>query len=143
MHRPFDVFANSKQISSVKEYLEKFEQLSGLLEMFPHAHILDKFLGGLKEEIKYKVLATRPRFLKEAISLAKTYEDKYFNQKKSFKPYLPKPMPDFQNQNTPPNMLPNTSNHYRKLSPMDLNKKGTNVNVTPVKKDGIQDTNAK
>ncbi|XP_020258301.1 uncharacterized protein LOC109834681 [Asparagus officinalis] len=81
--RPYDTFSTMKQTSTVREYLGKFEKTLSLLDDQPSKrHILEKIIGGLKDELRYEVAAARPPSLKGAVSLAKLFEDKQKNEKK-------------------------------------------------------------
>lgn len=81
MIRPFESLANLKQITSVGEYLSKFEQLAGLLDKLQPSYRVDKYIKGLKDDIKFEVLAARSQSFKDAFSLTKTFEEKYFLRK--------------------------------------------------------------
>ncbi|XP_020245319.1 uncharacterized protein LOC109823445 [Asparagus officinalis] len=84
LSRPYDAFSTLKQTTTVRDYLGRFEQTLSLLDDQPsRRHILEKFIGGLKEELRYEVTASKPSSLKGAISLAKLFEDKLNNEKKS------------------------------------------------------------
>ncbi|XP_020267063.1 uncharacterized protein LOC109842623 [Asparagus officinalis] len=81
--RPYDAFSIMRQTSTVREYLGKFEQALGLLDDQPsRRHILERFIGGLKDESRYDVSAARPTSLKGAVSLVKLFEDKQKNERK-------------------------------------------------------------
>jgi len=67
MYRPFDSFANLKQTTTVRAYLNQFEHISGMLDKLHPSYIIDQFIGGLKEETRYEVLAARPQFLRDAL----------------------------------------------------------------------------
>ncbi|XP_020251114.1 uncharacterized protein LOC109828557, partial [Asparagus officinalis] len=82
--RPYDAFSTMRQTSTVREYLGKFEQALGLLDDQPSKrHILERFIGGLKDELRYDVSAARPTSLKGAVALAKLFEDKQKNERKN------------------------------------------------------------
>lgn len=82
-HRPFGSFASLKQTSIVLQYLNKFEQLQGLLDPLPPKYLLEKFVDGLKDEIRYDVQASNPVDFREAVSLAKIYEGKWAVSRKT------------------------------------------------------------
>lgn len=85
MQRPFGTFANLRQTTTVLAYLNKFEQLQGMLDALPPKYLLENFLDGLKDEIRFDVLAARPVDFREAVSLAKLFESKWWHTKKTSK----------------------------------------------------------
>jgi len=121
--RPFDSFASLKQTTSVKEYLSKFEQVARLLDKLHPVYIIDKFIRGLKKEINYEVLAAKPMFLREAITLAKPYEEKFMSSKKTPRQYYQQSNPtnqQYQSSNTT-NLKPDLKqSQYTKLTPTDI-----------------------
>lgn len=101
LQRPFEALSAVKQTSTVREYLSKFEQILSLLTKLPHAYIVDRFVGGLRDDIRYEILSSRPQNLRDAIALAKLSEDKFNNMRKPvrqlfqppFKPHYTTPQP--------------------------------------------------
>lgn len=69
MDRPFAAFSNLKQLTTIREYLKKFEQILGLLSKQPADYVMDKFVEGLKEDIRYEVMARKPGTFREALQI--------------------------------------------------------------------------
>lgn len=70
----------------MQAFLTKFEQLQGFLDHLHSDYVFDKFMDGLKEEIRYYVEASKPTNFKEAVAMAKIFESKYNSTKKSNMP---------------------------------------------------------
>ncbi|XP_020254010.1 uncharacterized protein LOC109831084 [Asparagus officinalis] len=127
LSRPYDAFSTLKQTNTVRDYLGRFEQTLSLLDDQPsRRHILEKFIGGLKEELRYEVTASRPSSLKEAISLAKLFEDRLKNERKSrgnwntsntgMLPTNSSPYPSVRENPKPPSQ-------FKKLTPEDIQRR--------------------
>lgn len=83
LHRPYGDISNLKQTSNVRTYLTEFEQLQGLCDALLDQFLLEKFIDGIKEEIRYDVLALHPVEVREAVHLAKIFECKRASKKKN------------------------------------------------------------
>jgi len=81
------------------QYVNQFEKLEGMIEQVSPTHLLQKFLGGLKEEIKFDVIAANPQNFDAAVSLAKTFETKWLSANK------------YAKQNFLKNNIKNSSGH--------------------------------
>ncbi|XP_020266215.1 uncharacterized protein LOC109841679 [Asparagus officinalis] len=126
LSRPYDVFSTMKQTSTVREYLGKFEQTLGLLEDQPsRRHILERFIGGLKDELRFEVAAGRPSSLKETVSLAKLFEDKQRNEKRSKGNWNVFNQGNSYNRTLPEVPVQDKSKfpQFKKLTPEDIQKK--------------------
>ncbi|KAG8374641.1 hypothetical protein BUALT_Bualt10G0017100 [Buddleja alternifolia] len=114
---PMAELMNLKQTGSVKEYLDKFDELLNNVEL-SETYAISYFLAGLKSEIAIQVRMFKPKSLKEAISLSKLQEQSIYlaNRKPysntSYKPHLPYqkqppllPTPQYK-PSPPPNYSP-------------------------------------
>lgn len=106
----FGAFINMKQTTTVLAYLNKFEQLQGVLEALPPKYLLENFLDGFKEVIKSDVMASRSMEFREAVTLDKLYEGKLMHTKKVVKPQ--------SSTNIPPKLTP--TSYSNRPSPLQL-----------------------
>ncbi|KAG8384912.1 hypothetical protein BUALT_Bualt04G0167500 [Buddleja alternifolia] len=85
---PMSELVNLKQNGSIREYLDKFDELMNCVEL-PEPYAISCFLGGLKSDVVVHVRMFKPRTLQDDISLAKLQEHaNSLNAKKQ-----PNPMP--------------------------------------------------
>ncbi|KAG8380554.1 hypothetical protein BUALT_Bualt06G0027700 [Buddleja alternifolia] len=137
---PMSELVNLKQVGTVQHYLDKFDEIVNCMDS-PDHYALSCFLGGLKVEISVNVRMFRPKFLQEAISLAKLQEPAIsITQKRP--PILPKPNsfppksqlipPSYKNHTISPLYKPSLSQHpytkpnsgqQRRLSPQEVDEK--------------------
>lgn len=85
LRKPFWAFANLKQLSTVRTYLTNLNNCKAFSLIFTQTNIFEKFMDDLKEDIRIDVEASKLTNFKEAAALAKIYEKRRFNPKKSFK----------------------------------------------------------
>ncbi|KAG8386825.1 hypothetical protein BUALT_Bualt03G0189200 [Buddleja alternifolia] len=140
---PMSELMNLRQVSSVKDYLDKFHELLNNVDL-SEAYAVSCFLARLKNEIVVQVRMFKPKSLQEAVSLAKLQEQAFILAAKrnvgSFKhnstfqkntPLLPTPpqsynsfssttTPTFKN-NLPPSTTPKPTG--KRLTPQELEEK--------------------
>ncbi|KAG8386897.1 hypothetical protein BUALT_Bualt03G0196600 [Buddleja alternifolia] len=105
---PMAELMNLKQTGSVKDYLDRFDELLNNVEL-SETYAISCFLAGLKNEIAIQVRMFKPKSLQEAISLSKLQEQsiQLNNRKTCPNPSYKSPSP-FQKQ---PPLLPTP--HYK------------------------------
>ncbi|KAK9713615.1 hypothetical protein RND81_06G039800 [Saponaria officinalis] len=122
-------FNKLRQISSIDDYLDAFENLRGLMlqrnPLLPDQYFLDSFIGGLKPAIKPFVRAFKPQTLASAVEFARLQEEslnvsrfapKYTPQNSTFVHSKPSSHNSFSSSNsegllaTPTLKVPPTSN---------------------------------
>ncbi|KAG8362966.1 hypothetical protein BUALT_BualtUnG0018600 [Buddleja alternifolia] len=105
---PMAELMNLKQTGSVKDYLDRFDELLNNVEL-SETYAISCFLAGLKNEIAIQVRMFKPKSLQEAISLSKLQEQSIqLNNRKTYpNPSYKSPSP-FQKQ---PPLLPTP--HYK------------------------------
>nr|GFC96529.1 transposon Ty3-G Gag-Pol polyprotein [Tanacetum cinerariifolium] len=67
-------------------YQETFERLSIRVEGLPESFLVGCFIGGLKDEIRLEVKLKKPRWLVEAMGMARLVEEKNNLARKLFTP---------------------------------------------------------
>ena len=71
-------FNRLKQVGSIAEYLEKFEELKSLMLIknpsLPSDYFVDSFIGGLDDNVKHFTRAFDPKTLPEAVKYARLQE---------------------------------------------------------------------
>ncbi|VFQ72646.1 unnamed protein product [Cuscuta campestris] len=70
-------FHDCKQITTVAEYIKKFEELKSAVSIFhkfEESYVLKCFVTKLREDIRGSVLNTKPTSLQEAYAVAKKHE---------------------------------------------------------------------
>lgn len=76
-------FHNLKQVGTVEEYVDKFEELVTAVKRInpnlPHSYYLSSFISGLKSNIKYQVQCHKPHALTDAYWYAKRLEQVQYN----------------------------------------------------------------
>ena len=65
---PFNTFTDVTSIGYIRDHLPKFEKLLGLPETLTNKYVLDKFIGGLEEEMMVEVVVSNPNTFKEGAS---------------------------------------------------------------------------
>lgn len=109
MERCYETLAKLKQQTIVSTRLAKFEGLQAIIETLPLRFLLDRFIGGLKKEIKYDVLTSRPVDFRDAISLAKFFKGVLSRTKKGGKATRPYSSSKNNNQLVPYSKNPNSN----------------------------------
>lgn len=110
-----------RQISSVKNYQEKFEELANKITGLPESFFVSCFISGLREEIKAGVQMFQPRNISQAMGLARLQEETVESINKKAK-VPPKNSAPFYSPN--PNSKPlEPSLPIRKLTQKDVDEK--------------------
>ncbi|KAG8380288.1 hypothetical protein BUALT_Bualt06G0000100 [Buddleja alternifolia] len=90
---PMSELMNLRQIGSVKEYLDHFDELLNHVDL-SESYAISCFLAGFRHDIAIQVRMFKPKTLQNAISLAKLQEQAlYLTNKRGNPPILPKPQP--------------------------------------------------
>ncbi|KAG8391002.1 hypothetical protein BUALT_Bualt01G0142700 [Buddleja alternifolia] len=127
---------NLRQVSSVKDYLDKFDELLNNVDL-SEAYAVSCFLVGLKNEIAVQVRMFKPKSFQEAASLAKLQEQAFILAAKrnvgflkhnsTFQkntPLLPTPPQSYNSSfknNLPPSTTPKPTG--KRLTPQELEEK--------------------
>jgi hypothetical protein len=72
----FNQLINLKQKGSVTEHIENFQRLNIKVTIFPNEHLIDVFIGTLKDNIQHEVLLWEPKSLENAFKVARNVESK-------------------------------------------------------------------
>jgi hypothetical protein len=72
----FSQLINLKQKSSVTEHIENFQRLNIKVTDIPHEHLIDVFIGTLKDNIQHEVRLWEPKSLENAFKVARNVESK-------------------------------------------------------------------
>jgi hypothetical protein len=67
---------NHKKKGSVAEHIENFQRLNIKVTNIPYEHLIDVFIGTLKDNIQHEVLLWEPKSLKNAFRVARNVESK-------------------------------------------------------------------
>jgi len=71
-------FDKLKQVGSIDDYFKKFEELKCLMlikdPLLPNEYLVDNFIGGLDDNVKYFTRAFNPTTLLEAVKYARLQE---------------------------------------------------------------------
>ncbi|KAF8403640.1 hypothetical protein HHK36_011744 [Tetracentron sinense] len=74
--KPGEVLSKLHQKGLVQDFQNEFERLANLMVGLPESYMIDCFVSGLKDEIRFEVKLLRPESLIQATSLAGMVEDK-------------------------------------------------------------------
>jgi hypothetical protein len=72
----FSQLINLKQKVSVTEHIEKFQRLNIKVTNIPDEHLIDVFIGTLKDNIQHEVHLWEPKSLENAFKVARNVESK-------------------------------------------------------------------
>jgi hypothetical protein len=72
----FSQLINLKQKGSVTEHIENFQRLNIKVTDIPDEHLIDVFIGTLKDNIQHEVLLWEPKSLENAFKVARNVESK-------------------------------------------------------------------
>jgi hypothetical protein len=72
----FSQLINLKQKGSVTEHIENFQRLNIKVTDIPDDHLIDVFIGTLKDNIQHEVLLWEPKSLENAFKVARNVEKK-------------------------------------------------------------------
>jgi hypothetical protein len=72
----FSQLINLKQKGSVTKHIEKFQRLNIKVTNIPDEHLIDVFIGTLKDNIQHEVLLWEPKSLENAFRVARNVESK-------------------------------------------------------------------
>jgi hypothetical protein len=72
----FSQLINFKQKGSVIEHIENFQRLNIKVTYIPDDHLIDVFIGTLKDNIQHEVLLWEPKSLENAFKVARNVESK-------------------------------------------------------------------
>jgi 3-deoxy-D-manno-octulosonic-acid transferase len=72
----FSQLINLKQKCSVTEHIENFQRLNIKATYIPNDHLIDVFIGTLKNNIQHEVILWEPRSLGKAFKVARNVESK-------------------------------------------------------------------
>ena len=78
----FSQLAKLQQIGSVKDYIQKFQNLSLRVDTIIEENLNNLFLGGLKDHIQHEVCIFCPSSLNESFILAYRVEENFFIPRK-------------------------------------------------------------
>ena len=78
----FSQLAKLQQTRSVKDYIQKFQNLSLRVDTITEENLNDLFLGGLKDYIQHEVHMFSPSSVNESFILAHRVEEKFFIPRK-------------------------------------------------------------
>ena len=67
---------NLKQKGSVTKHIENFQRLNIKVIDIPDEHLIDVFIGNLKNNIQHEVLLWEPKSLENAFKVARNVESK-------------------------------------------------------------------
>ena len=70
----FSQLINLKQKGSVTEHIENFQRLNIKVIDIPDEHLIDVFIGTLKDNIQHEVLLWEPKSLENAFKVARNVE---------------------------------------------------------------------
>lgn len=71
--------------NTCEQYQGEFMKLSHQVQELPEEFLVGCFIGGLRDAIKYEIIAKNPPTIEEAMRLARVEEEKLSNQRKGFK----------------------------------------------------------
>jgi hypothetical protein len=72
----FSQLINLKQKGSVTEHIENFQRLNIKVTDIPDEHLIDVFIGNLKDNIQHEVRLWEPKSLENAFKVARNVESK-------------------------------------------------------------------
>jgi hypothetical protein len=72
----FSQLINLKQKGSVTEHIENFQRLNIKVTDIPYEHLIDVFIGTLKDNIQHEVRLWEPKSLENAFKVARNVECK-------------------------------------------------------------------
>jgi hypothetical protein len=72
----FSQLINLKQKGSVTEHIENFQRLNIKVTYIPDEHLIDVFIGTLKDNIQHEVRLWEPKSLENAFKVARNVESK-------------------------------------------------------------------
>jgi 3-deoxy-D-manno-octulosonic-acid transferase len=72
----FSQLINLKQKGSVIEHIENFQRLNIKVTNIPNEHLIDVFIGTLKDNIQHEVLLWEPKSLDNAFKVERNVESK-------------------------------------------------------------------
>jgi hypothetical protein len=72
----FSQLINLKQKGSVIEHIENFQRLNIKVTDIPYEHLIDVFIGTLKDNIQHEILLWEPKSLENAFKVARNVESK-------------------------------------------------------------------
>jgi hypothetical protein len=72
----FSQLINLKQKGSVTEHIENFQRLNIKVTNIPDEHLIDVFIGTLKDNIQHEVCLWEPKSLENAFKVARNVESK-------------------------------------------------------------------
>jgi hypothetical protein len=72
----FSQLINLKQKGSVTEHIENFQRLNIKVTDIPYEHLIDVFIGTLKDHIQHEVRLWEPKSLENAFKVARNVESK-------------------------------------------------------------------
>lgn len=103
-------------------------KLSHQVQELPEDFLVGCFVGGLRDAIKYEIIAKNPNTIEEAMRLARVEEEKINNQRKEFKSTFQKPVGSSGGGGLPAKPSGGATNPQpfstvRRLSPQELREK--------------------
>jgi hypothetical protein len=72
----FSQLINLKQKGSVTEHIENFQRLNIKVTYIPYEHLIDVFIGTLRDNIQHEVRLWEPKSLENAFRVARNVESK-------------------------------------------------------------------
>jgi hypothetical protein len=72
----FSQLINLKQKASVTEHIEKFQRLNIKVTDIPNEHLINVFIGTLKDNIQHEVRLWEPKSLENAFKVVRNVESK-------------------------------------------------------------------
>jgi hypothetical protein len=72
----FSQLINLKQKGSITEHIDNFQRLNIKVTDIPHEHLINVFIGTLKDTIQHEFLLWEPKSLENAFRVARNVESK-------------------------------------------------------------------
>ena len=103
---PREELLKLKQLTSVADYFDAFNDLAARVYGMDDALLLDCFIGGLHPELHREVKSRSPISLMQAISFACLFEEKFYPQSSRWRSTLASSNIIVQKNPIPPNSKP-------------------------------------
>jgi hypothetical protein len=87
----FSQLINLKQKGSVTEHIENFQRLNIKVTDIPDEHLIDVFIGTLKDNIQHEVRLWEPKSLENAFKVARRTYPNIYRENNAPSPKTPQP----------------------------------------------------
>ncbi|XP_038986462.1 uncharacterized protein LOC120111962 [Phoenix dactylifera] len=101
-----EALSRVKQTGTLRDYQRDFERLANKVVGWPQSALIGTFLGGLKDEIADEVRMSKPRTLREAISVARMKDEQITRRRKQLRTEPVRPTPARFMAAAPPTSVP-------------------------------------